>query len=308
MTAPPDRRALLALLIGMGALWGITNPLAKIAVSDGYRAFGITFWTLVYGAVLITGICLLTRRRLPIHRRALGVYLFIALCGTLLPNAASYTAAVHLPSGIMSIAIATVPLMSFPMAMALGTDRFSMLRLFGLLIGMVAILMIALPEASLPDASMVAWLPVALIAPVFYAFEGNAVAKWGTAGLDPLQTLWGAMILGSALCAPAAILSGSWIDPTQTPWVAPDWAILAIACAHALAYCGYVWLVGRAGAVFTSQVGYLVTGFGIVWAKVILGETYSGWVWAALALMVLGVFLVQPRRAADIKVDDAVAN
>jgi arginyl-tRNA--protein-N-Asp/Glu arginylyltransferase len=51
--------------------------------------------------------------------------------------------------------------------------------------------------------------------------------------------------------------------------------------AHALAYSAYVWMVGRAGAVFAAQVSYLVTAFGIFWAWVILGETYSGWVWAS---------------------------
>jgi drug/metabolite transporter (DMT)-like permease len=34
-------------------------------------------------------------------------------------------------------------------------------------------------------------------------------------------------------------------------------------------------MVGRAGAVFAAQVSYLVTAFGIFWAWVIFGETYS---------------------------------
>jgi hypothetical protein len=29
----------------------------------------------------------------------------------------------------------------------------------------------------------------------------------------------------------------------------------------------------------------------------LLGESYSGWVWAALGLMMLGLFLVQPRES-----------
>jgi hypothetical protein len=38
-----------------------------------------------------------------------------------------------------------------------------------------------------------------------------------------------------------------------------------------------------------------VTGFGVFWAMLLLGESYSGWIWAALALMLMGLFLVQPR-------------
>ena len=47
-------------------------------------------------------------------------------------------------------------------------------------------------------------------------------------------------------------------------------------------------------------MSYLVTGFGVIWAIVLLGERYSGWVWGAMALMFAGLFLVQPRRAREV--------
>jgi drug/metabolite transporter (DMT)-like permease len=94
-----------------------------------------------------------------------------------------------------------------------------------------------------------------------------------------------------------ALLTGQWISPLP-PWGAPDLAVVGSSVAHALAYVGYVWMVGRAGAVFAAQVSYVVTAFGIFWAWILLGETYSGWVWAAVALMFTGLFLVQPRPTA----------
>ena len=39
-----ERAVLLAILVALGAGWGITQPLAKLAVSEGYRHFGIIFW------------------------------------------------------------------------------------------------------------------------------------------------------------------------------------------------------------------------------------------------------------------------
>jgi drug/metabolite transporter (DMT)-like permease len=53
--------------------------------------------------------------------------------------------------------------------------------------------------------------------------------------------------------------------------------------------------VGRAGPVFAAQVSYLVTLFGVTWAMLFLGEGYSALVLAALALMLAGLALVQPR-------------
>jgi drug/metabolite transporter (DMT)-like permease len=293
-----ERATLLASLILIGAAWGITQPFAKIAVSEGYRHFGIIFWQFTLGGVLLAAICSLRGRGLPMGAQHVALYIIIALIGTLLPNSASYTAAIHLPSGILSIVLSLVPMLSFPIALALGMDRFSALRLLGLCLGLSAILLIALPQTSLPDPAMVWWLPVALIAPAFYAIEGNFVARFGTAGLDPVQVLLGACIVGAVMALPLAMMTGQWISPLP-PWGAPDLAILGSSMAHALAYAGYVWMVGRAGAVFAAQVSYLVTAFGILWAWVLLGETYSGWVWAAVALMFAGLFLVQPRPAAQ---------
>ena len=43
-------------------------------------------------------------------------------------------------------------------------------------------------------------------------------------------------------------------------------------------------------------MAYLVTGFGVLWAMTILGESYSAWIWGAMGLILVGVFLVQPRK------------
>ncbi|MEY3005119.1 MAG: hypothetical protein RLZZ491_2295 [Pseudomonadota bacterium] len=283
------------ILILCGAAWGITQPFAKIAVTEGYRHFGIIFWQFALGAMLLGGINLARRRPLPTTRRHLAFYTIIALIGTLLPNSASYTAAIHLPSGIMSIVLSLIPMLAFPIALALGLDRFSPWRLLGLVLGLGAIILIAAPESSLPDRAMVWWLPLALVAPVFYAFEANFVARFGTEGLDAVQVLLGASLVGLGLTAPLAVVSGQFIVPLA-PWGLAEWAIVGSSLAHAGAYTAYVWLVTRAGSVFAAQVSYLVTGFGIVWAKLILGETYSPWVWAALVLMLAGLALVQPRK------------
>jgi drug/metabolite transporter (DMT)-like permease len=291
-----DHLGLWAILILLGALWGITQPLAKIAVSEGYRHFGIIFWQFVLGAVFLWLVNRARRKRLPWEARHISLYVIIALIGTLLPNSASYTAAIHLPSGVLSIVLSIIPMLAFPIALLWGLDRFSLTRFLGLFLGLCAIVLIAAPEASLPDRAMVFWLPMALVAPAFYAFEGNFVARYGTAGLDAVQVLLGSSIVGVALCLPLALMTGQFISPLP-PYGLPDLAIVGSATAHAIAYTCYVWMVGRAGPVFAAQVSYLVTGFGVFWAKLILDESYSAWVWAAMGLMFLGLFLVQPRKA-----------
>jgi drug/metabolite transporter (DMT)-like permease len=294
MTA--ERLGLIGALVLLGAGWGATQPLAKIAVSTGHQPLGLVFWQMAIGAVFLCAITYARGRPLPFQGRHMVVYGVIALIGTILPNSASYAAIAQLPSGIISILLSMVPMMAFPIALLMALERFSWVRLAGLSLGLAGVLLIVGPEASLPEAAMAAFIPLALIAPAFYALEGNVVAKWGTAGLDPIQVLAGASLIGTIISAPLALLSGQWVDPGP-PLGAPEVALILGAVIHAITYTGYVWMIGRTGPVFAVQVSYLVTGFGVFWAMLILGEAYSGWVWAAMVLMLGGVFLVQPKSA-----------
>ncbi|SHF43254.1 EamA-like transporter family protein [Loktanella atrilutea] len=289
-----ERLRLTLLLMALGAGWGMTQPLTKITVSGGYQPLGLVFWQLAIGAVVLGALLWRRLGRIPVVPSALMVWLFIAVMGTVLPNSASFRAAATLPSGIMSIVIASVPMFAFPIALVLGVDRFSAPRLAGLLLGLGGVALIALPQAALPDRAMVAVLPLALVAPFCYAVEANGVARWGTAGLDPVQVLFGASVTGALIAGPLAWATGQFFVP-HPPFVLQDATLLAAALINIVVYTTYVWLVGRAGATFAGQVAYLVTGFGVLWAMLLLGERYSLWVWAALALMAAGLTLVRPR-------------
>jgi drug/metabolite transporter (DMT)-like permease len=282
-----------AVLVLLGAGWGITLPLTKIAVSTGYRHFGLIFWQLAIGSALMALICTLRGTGFPTGRRPLLICLMVALIGTIVPNTTSYQAAVHLPSGILSILLSMVPMWAFPIALAMGLDSFSWRRLFGLGVGLVGVLLIAVPGAEAMGLSLF-WVMIALIGGLCYALEGNLLARTGTAGLDGFQVLYGASLIGMVLILPVTLLTGQWIAPAAV-WTPEGQALVASSLIHVIVYAGYVWMVGRAGAVFTVQVSYLVTGFGVLWAKTILGEAYAPGIWAALALMFAGMYLVQPR-------------
>lgn len=289
------RGVMTLAMLAMGACWGLSQPLTKTAVSTGHGAFGLVFWQMMIAALLLSAINIVRGKGLPLRPTALKLYAFIALAGTVIPNSISYTAAFHLPSGVMSIVVSTVPMFALPIALMLGTDRFSWRRLLGLALGLAGVALIALPEASLPDVAVVAFVPLALIAPFCYAVEANVVGRWGVDGLDPVQVLQGASIIGVLVMLPIALGTGQFIDP-RLPWGLPEGALILSSLINALVYTAYVWIVGQAGAVFAAQVSYFVTGFGVVWAMVLLGERYSLFVWAALLLMLLGLSLVQPRR------------
>lgn len=282
----------------MGAGWGLSIPLTKIAVSGGYQPFGLVFWQVAIVAALLGGINHVRGRRRTSglfarpSKHKVRTWLAIAFLGALLPDVFVYTAAYHLPGGVLSILISSVPIFAFPIALALGNDVYRAMRLAGLALGMAGVVVLFAPEARLPESAATIFIPIALLGPLCYAAEVNYVARWGTAGMDAIQALLGASIFAMAISGPVAIASGQWINP-MPPYGAPDIALVLGAAIHGFVYAIYVWLTGRAGAVFASQTSYLVTGFGMLWSMTLLGENYSGHIWAAFLLMLAGMALVQ---------------
>jgi drug/metabolite transporter (DMT)-like permease len=296
MVRLPERWLFVGILVLMGAGWGATPPLGKIATSTGHQPFGLIFWQLVICSLVLGAVSLPRGKGLVLRSDAVVFYLVVAVLGTLIPNYTFYLAVPHLPSGIMSIIISTVPMIAFVVALGLGMDRVSGGRIAGLMLGLTGVALIALPGGNLAGGSA-GWLLVALVGPVFYALEATYVARQGTAGLDAVQAMFGASVVGAVLCLPVALQSGQFFNPFAADFGPPEWALVASSSVHAVVYATYVWLAARAGSVFAAQCSYLVTGMGVFWAMLFLDERFSPVVWLALVVMLSGVALVQPRKA-----------
>ncbi|MGY6536854.1 MAG: DMT family transporter [Pararhodobacter sp.] len=285
-----------AALLAIGAAWGLTIPLIKIATSAGHAAPGIALWHVAINLTLIGGALAITGRlhSLPRDAASLRLYCVFGLFGIALPQWASYSATTHLPAGITSIIVSLVPIFALPLALALGSERFSPRRIAGVVLGAGAIVLIAAPgSGSLPAPGLWVWVLVAALAPLFYAFEGAYVAASRAPGADPFQLLWAASLVALGVLLPVNIALGSFASPFAAP--AGFGALMLAGVLTMTAYTGYILVLRRCGAVFGAQVAYLVTGCGVLWAMMLLGERYPSSVWLALLALFAGLFLVQPR-------------
>ncbi len=285
---------LIAALVLIAAIWALTFPLTKIAVLGGYRNFGIIFWSSTITVFILGILVVLRRSNVPLHAAALRRYFFVAFFGTVLPSAASYTAAEHLPAGVIAVCMPLIPLLTLPLAISLGLDRATPGRLLGLALGLSGVLLITVPDTSLPDPAKAGYVLLALLAVLLYSIEEVGLARIGRAGLNPIQLLLGASIIASIATLPIALATGTFFVPVL-PFGKAEFAVILSGLANTAAYVGYIWLIGRGGAVFASQVAYLVTGFAVLWSMILLGESYSIWIWIALIAIVGGLFLTQPR-------------
>ncbi len=216
------------------------------------------------------------------------------LTGTALPSVLSYSGMRELPVGIMAIVISIVPITTFLGALLLGVERSEPRRVLGLACGAGAMLLLVLPEASLPEPEDAAWLVLPVLVGLSYTVENLFIAGNRPSDVDPLQALCGLIWAALLMLVPAAAATGSW--PQLGPAGTVELALVLLSSLHLCAYGGFVWLIGRGGPVFAAQVGYVVTLSGVFLGMVVLGERHSPWVWLSLALMLTGLTLVRPRR------------
>ena len=290
---------LTLILLIVGVSWGLTAPLSKIAVSTGHHYLGLLIWQIIIMILSLGLIQIFRKKKLPLNLNCFWRYVLVALLGTILPNSIMYKAYFHLQSGIMSILVSIVPMIAFLLVLVLQMEKFEIRRFLGVLFGIFAIILIVFPKLDLGYLGEVGWILLALLSPLCYAIEGVWINKIGIAKLDPIEVILGASILGFFILMPIVALNGYWITPYRV-WGPAEFAITASSLIHSIIYISYIWLIGKAGVVFASQVSYIYTASGIGFSIILLGEGYSLFVWAAVILMLMGLMMVRPSRRSSL--------
>ena len=290
---------LTLILLIVGVSWGLTAPLSKIAVSTGHHYLGLLIWQIIIMILSLGLIQIFRKKKLPLNLNCFWRYVLVALLGTILPSSIMYKAYFHLQSGIMSILVSIVPMIAFLLVLVLQMEKFEIRRFLGVLFGIFAIILIVFPKLDLGYIGEVGWILLALLSPLCYAIEGVWINKIGIAKLDPIEVILGASILGFFILMPIVALNGYWITPYRV-WGPAEFAITASSLIHSLIYISYIWLIGKAGVIFASQVSYIYTASGIGFSIILLGEGYSLFVWAAVILMLMGLMMVRPSRRSSL--------
>ena len=282
------------LLTVMGIVWGSTIALSKIAVAEGGHPLGLTFWQGAIGGVFLLVICIIRRGPPRLGRRFLTFYVICGILGSVIPASLLFWVAIYLPAGVISIAIACVPLMTYLVAISLRIEQPSALRLAGVGLGLASVALIALPETSLPEAGLAIWVVIAVVACASYALEDIYISLRRPEGTDALAATAGLLLIAALIMVPIVLATGAWV-PLAFPFGPLEWSVIFMALSSAVAYSMFLYVISVAGPVFAAQTAYLVTLAGVLWGMALLGERHSIWIWAALVVMLAGLLLVQPR-------------
>lgn len=294
---PGPRWLPLALLTLLGSLWGLSFSLSKLAATHGIHPFAYAWWQATGAGVFLTLLCWRRGLRFSLDWPHLRFYLLSGSLGLVLPNINMVNTARHLPAGLLSTLVTTVPLLTYALVVLLRMEHFQLRKSLGLLLGFVGICFIVVPEGSLPAPGQAMWVLISLLTPAFYATSTLCSARLRPEGTHSLLAAWGMLVSASLLSTPLTWGSGHFYPLLVSPTVA-DWAMLGQIAISCVAYILFFEIIRRAGPVFVSQVGYVVNLFGLAWGYLIFNEHHSLWVWGAVATVLTGVMLVNSQSAA----------
>ena len=287
---------LILIILGLG--WGLSFTLGKIAITAGGTPIGLTFWQSLFSGLILLAYVFFRHGKIIIPKIMFLPIIIITFLSVVIPNIIFYACIEHLDAGVLSISVSVIPLFTYLIAMGLRMDRFKIRRVLGLITGFCALLILILPENSLPDKRDIPWVLLALNCALCYALENIYIDRLALQNFGPIRLVCAVSFVSAIITFLLSIVMDQFfiLQPTNLYLFI---STLGLGFISATAYSIFIYLIGRAGSVFSSQVGYLVTFFGVVWGIIILGESHSVFVWLSLAMIMLGIFLVQPKQTSQ---------
>lgn len=285
------------MLVGLGALWGLSFSLSKVAAMGGVHPFAYAWMQSTGAALFLSLVCY--RKGIPFDfsRGHLVFFAGAAVIGLVLPNINIITTAKYIPAGVMSTVVSTVPVLGYVLAVALRIEGFRWNSAVGIGLGLVGALLMILPKSSLPSPDMVPWVLLAFLTPALYACSGIFSDRMRPEGTHSLAAARGMLIMASLTTLPLMLAVDGFYPLMSNPGPT-DYAMLGQICISSVAYILYFEVLKRAGPVFLSLVSYVVTLFGLFWGWVIFGEIHSAWIWASVGCVFVSMLLVNIGRRA----------
>jgi drug/metabolite transporter (DMT)-like permease len=269
-------------------VWGSTYlgiALAGETIPPIFAA-GVRF---VLAGALMGGFVALRRGRDPfrVRREALGS---AALVGVLLlsANALLFVAERHVPIGLASLLIASVPLWIVLMRTATG-DRPSRVALAGVGSGFAGIAVLVRPTETASLLGVILVLGSALV----WA-TGSFLSSKLPLPEDPFVATTLEMLAGGALLLPIglAVPSSESLDPSTWSWRSIVGLVYLVLIGSLVGYTAYVWLLGNLPISTVATYAYVNPVVAILLGVIFLNEGVTWQILVGAAVVLVSVALV----------------
>lgn len=283
------------MLLGLGLLWGGSFFFAGIAVKH------VPPFTLALARFALAALALhvFIAGRFGIYhalRARWRAFLVLGLFNNALPQSMIFLGQTEIGAGLASILNATTPIWTVIVAQLMTEDeKLTSRKIAGTVIGLAGTVVLFAPQLSV-GATVPLWaMALPLVAAVSYGFA----AVWGRQFRDIAAPVTAAgQLTASTLIMLPVVLLHDRIWQLPVPPAATVGAILALALlSTALAYILYFKLISTAGATNASLVTLLVPPSAILLSTLFLGERMGAGDWLGLAMIALGLIVLDGRLA-----------
>jgi hypothetical protein len=139
------------------------------------------------------------------------------------------------------------------------------------------------------------------VASAYAHYDNVAGARFSPVGVSAFALCGGMMITAALLLLVVMLAEGGTIFLPTDAASSGLWGLLWATAGQAITYSCFFEIVRRAGALFFAQLNYVVVAAGIFWASIFFGAALSHWVWAAVAVLVLSLVLINAGTARGLR-------
>ena len=288
--AEVSKLALVLLVLGGMCQAGYFS-IAKQLTSAGIPAFGCVLWQIIGGIALFACLCMRKGVWPSFTKSDLSFHFAVALTNILIPNLIVFISASHLPAGALALLGTMSPVCTYILVVVLRIERIDLLRAVGVVLGLLGAVLLATPKVDYGSSFDPLWLLLALLLPISFATSNVLCQKKWPTGQTPEALVLGMLIVSLVLLLPVCFITETLIKPwAATPGLTAGLWVYVFA-ANAYIFLGFE-IIRLAGAVFLSQIGYVVALCGLVLGCFFFGENPNLWVLVAACFIFAGLALV----------------
>ncbi len=279
----------LRLLLG-GALWGGAFIFVEIALND-FGPVSIATWRVSLGAVVLLVIALFIGQSFPRGRRIWG-YIFVVGC---LNSAVPFFLISWGQQSISSAESALLVAMGTFVSLLLShftshDERINRSRVAGVAVGFIGVMVLVFWDLLESGTGNLPGQIAVMLAGCSYAT--SSVISRRLTHLPMISTSAVTMLSACLYMVPLAF----WLE-NPLPDGADNRSLFALVylgvVATAFAFTVRFFIIRANGAVFMSQVGYLVPLFGVVWSGLYFADALNIQTLISLGLILLGIAITR---------------